>query len=72
MAKEKKHRLVIVGWLGNQTAFLDVTRAEAIAKFKTLPGNSKELEEDFLASVWIVEFDEYFGISDVWGREDDF
>lgn len=56
-----KNKLIVIGWMGSQTAFLNMTREEAIARYEEVEGD--KLDPDFLADpdlIREVEFDDFF------------
>ena len=64
-----KHRLVVIGWLGNKTCFLDMTRAEAIKRYQEM--NPPLFEGDTSSKplpdlIDEFQFEDVFSAYDAW------
>lgn len=58
-----KNKLVVIGYLGSKTVYLNVSREDAIQRFRQNDGCDVVYVEEF-------EFDDSFGAYDVWKQED--
>ena len=55
-----EHRLIVIGWLGSQTAYLDLSEEEARARY------NKENPHDTDAPVKTLSFKDSFGVYNAW------
>lgn len=55
-----KNKLIVIGWMGGMTAYLNVSREEAIRRYTT--------ENDDTYSVKEIEFDNEFEVYDAWAK----
>ena len=65
-----KNKLVVIGYLGVKTCFLNVSREEAIQRFikmNQIPGETtEELDQELLDSIKEFDFDDSFSAYDAW------
>jgi hypothetical protein len=62
------HVLHVIGFLGTKTAYLDITREEAVARWeKANPEHSvAELEKIGGGYIYTIEFRDEFGVYEAW------
>lgn len=61
-----KHHLVVIGCMSTKRAYLDMTREEALARYRA------EEDDVFTGDGYITEFDftDTFAVYDAWATED--
>ncbi len=57
-----RHTLVVIGWLGVRTAYLDVSKAEALALYAQENGECQDVP------IKEFQFNEKFGVYDAWSE----
>lgn len=62
----KINKLVVIGWTGQRRAYLNTSEEEALARFK----KSEDGWQDN-PPVEIIDFDDSFGVYEVWALNDE-
>lgn len=60
-----KNKLVIIGWMGDNTCYLNVSKEEAVRRWKAVNPESYEINVDS-DDVRELEFEDEFGAYDIW------
>jgi hypothetical protein len=60
-----KNKLIVIGWMGVKTAYLNVPREEAINRYMQSENVTSEDIEDF-DFVQEFDFEDEFGVYDAW------
>ena len=62
------NKLIVIGWMGDQVAYLNITRDEAIQRYITCEGSYAK--ENFDSS-WVreIDFEEEFCVYDAWEKK---
>ena len=60
-----KNKIILIGWLGIKTAYLNISREEAIARYKQKNPHDEPEKDDLIDE---FQFDDEFWVYDAWSK----
>jgi len=61
-----KNRAIIIGWIGSKRCYINISKEEAIERYKNTDGFTVGYDDEALGDTREIEFDDEFGVYDAW------